>query len=307
VTAGAWTLNMASTTPSSGTLGAFTDGTLYNVTATLSDAAGNSQSDATTNEVTMDHLTALTLSVTGYSSATPLVINIGGSTRSFSANGTSVVTLNYNAAYTFAVTTQPTGQACTFPASAASPRTSISGTAGANATISVVCQSTNMTFTNSTALTVPVNTSSTPITLTSTLTVANNVQISDLNLYVNMTHSWMSDVSIRLTSPSGTNVLLMERPGSTSALNTVSAFTHAGCNYNNMSATLDDEAASTVESSCLNATPAVSGTRRPNNPLSAFDGVSTAGVWTLTIYDSHPRADGGSLTSWSMNVTTSGL
>jgi Ca2+-binding RTX toxin-like protein len=44
VTDGTWTLNLASATPSSGSLGSFLDGSSYTVTATVCDAAGNGTS-----------------------------------------------------------------------------------------------------------------------------------------------------------------------------------------------------------------------------------------------------------------------
>jgi hypothetical protein len=48
VSGGAWTLNLASATPSSGRLGSFLDGTAYTVTATVTDQAGNGTSGSGT-------------------------------------------------------------------------------------------------------------------------------------------------------------------------------------------------------------------------------------------------------------------
>lgn len=53
VTAGHWSLNTATATPASGTLGNFVDGR-YPVTATARDGAGNASTDITTNELTID-------------------------------------------------------------------------------------------------------------------------------------------------------------------------------------------------------------------------------------------------------------
>ena len=115
-----------------------------------------------------------------------------------------------------------------------------------------------------------------------------------------MTHTYMGDVSFDLTSPSGTTVRIVERPGSTAGINTLgnNASGDYGCSGDNMDATLDDEAGSSVEDSCN----PVSGTLTPNNPLSAFDGESAQGTWTLTIYDSYGTADGGTLNNWSLEV-----
>ena len=51
---GNWSLNTATAVPSSGTLGAFVNGQSYPVTATVTDAAGNSSTDITTNELTIN-------------------------------------------------------------------------------------------------------------------------------------------------------------------------------------------------------------------------------------------------------------
>ncbi|WP_143473853.1 Ig-like domain-containing protein [Limnohabitans sp. G3-2] len=50
---GTWSLDTGAATPTSGTLGSFTSGS-YAVTATVTDAAGNTRSDATSNELTID-------------------------------------------------------------------------------------------------------------------------------------------------------------------------------------------------------------------------------------------------------------
>ncbi|MCP4498597.1 MAG: hypothetical protein GY822_01345, partial [Deltaproteobacteria bacterium] len=50
---GDWSLDLATTSPANGTLGAFVDGT-YAVTATVTDEAGNAASDTTTNELVVD-------------------------------------------------------------------------------------------------------------------------------------------------------------------------------------------------------------------------------------------------------------
>jgi predicted nucleic-acid-binding Zn-ribbon protein len=51
VVSNVWSLNLATTAASSGTLGGFTNGTSYNVVATVTDAAGNATGDSTTNEI----------------------------------------------------------------------------------------------------------------------------------------------------------------------------------------------------------------------------------------------------------------
>ena len=63
-----------------------------------------------------------------------------------------------------------------------------------------------------------------------------------------------------------------------------------------LDATFDDEAAG--------ASPEfgdIIGTFTPDNPLSAFDGQSLAGDWTLTITDTNQPGDGTDLVSWSIS------
>ena len=50
---GDWSLDLGSATPSSGSLTPLTDGNTYSVTATITDAAGSSLSDSTSNELTV--------------------------------------------------------------------------------------------------------------------------------------------------------------------------------------------------------------------------------------------------------------
>jgi methionine-rich copper-binding protein CopC len=50
---GAWSLDLATAIPTSGALGSFVVGSSYPVTATITDIAGNSASDLTTNELTI--------------------------------------------------------------------------------------------------------------------------------------------------------------------------------------------------------------------------------------------------------------
>ncbi len=51
---GTWRLDTGATTPASGTLGAFVNGTSYPVVATITDAAGNATIDTSTNELRFD-------------------------------------------------------------------------------------------------------------------------------------------------------------------------------------------------------------------------------------------------------------
>lgn len=123
-------------------------------------------------------------------------------------------------------------------------------------------------------------------TINSTLIIApaDNVTIADLNVVVNITHTWINDLTVTLISPAGTQVQLVAAP-------CISA------EINNIVATFDDEGSAVV---CGN-NPGIGGTVIPIQSLSAFDGQSTQGTWTLRVADGWNQ-DGGALNSWSLNI-----
>lgn len=121
------------------------------------------------------------------------------------------------------------------------------------------------------------------VTVNSTLAVTDNLTLTDVNVSVNITHSWVNDLTLTLISPTGTAVQLVARPCANSALNDINA-------------TFDDAGVPLV---CAN-NPAISGTVKPTQVLSAFNGQSSAGTWTLRVLDS-ANQDGGSIVGWSLN------
>ncbi|ESU29046.1 fpp1 protein [Flavobacterium limnosediminis JC2902] len=140
----------------------------------------------------------------------------------------------------------------------------------------LVCSTTNST---NIPITVPDNG-----TGTSTITIAAGGTISDVNVTMNVNHTWIGDTVGTLTSPTGTVVQLYNRPcdsGSTNA---------------NISATFDDSGATPI---C----PGISGTVTPSSPLSAFNGLTSTGTWTLRIIDQATN-DSGTINSWSLNICT---
>lgn len=134
--------------------------------------------------------------------------------------------------------------------------------------------------------------------VTSTMNVGSNGNLTDLNVYINVTHTWVGDVKFTLTNQStGTVVTFFDRPG-------VPASTF-GCSGDNIDATLDDEAGSPVENQCAGSTPTISGSFTPNNSLSAFDGQSFSGNWILTASD-HVSSDTGTVNQWCLVPSLSG-
>ena len=91
---------------------------------------------------------------------------------------------------------------------------------------------------------------------------------------------------IELIGPDGTTVRLSNRRGG------------SGDNFTNT--VFDDEAATAIGSGAAPFT----GSFRPVEPLSAFDGKSVNGTWRLHIVDAAP-ADVGTVSDWGMTSRSS--
>jgi subtilisin-like proprotein convertase family protein len=147
------------------------------------------------------------------------------------------------------------------------------------------------TASDSPALAIP---DSNPAGVSTTITVADDFDITDLNVNLDITHTWVGDLIVTLESPAGTTAVLIDRMGTTSG--------GVGCSSNDLMITLDDEAATPIEDECQPGPPAASGSFTPNNPLSAFDGESSMGDWTLTVSD-NAGGDTGTLNTWGLEYS----
>jgi len=157
------------------------------------------------------------------------------------------------------------------------------GTATATATITVTAGSTSQTFTNNTDVT---------ISSSSTSTVSSSIVISgltgtleDVNVKVNIYHTYVSDLQITLISPSGTRIQLFNR--------------HGGGGNNILGTTFDDSATTSV----ANGAAPFTGTFRPTQLLGALNGKSPNGTWRLEVRD-FDRRDGGRIDNWSLVLKT---
>ncbi len=112
---------------------------------------------------------------------------------------------------------------------------------------------------------------------------------------VGVNHSYVGDLRFTLTSPAGTSVSFLDRPGFPAA--------GAGCDNNNLAAlTLDDDGGfPPIENQCVGAIDAAlpSGSFSPNAALSAFDGQTANGNWTLNVSDNLEQ-DTGSVRVFSL-------
>ena len=138
-----------------------------------------------------------------------------------------------------------------------------------------------------------------PAGVASAITVAGGPdEISDLDVRLDIEHTWVGDLRVELASPAGTRVVLVDQPRAPE-LGLV------GCGGNDIAAVADDEGADgTFEADCMNVRdpgPAYldGGAYAPNEALAAVDGEGADGVWTLTVADLAAR-DAGALVGWAL-------
>jgi serine protease len=121
----------------------------------------------------------------------------------------------------------------------------------------------------------------------STLTINQDLTIVELNVTINLSHTWDSDLRVWLVAPDGTYSTLVNRRGG------------SGDNFTNT--VFDDEAAQGI---WQGVGPFADG-YRPESRLSAFDGKSARGTWYLVVEDT-ALFDTGRLNGWSLTVQGSG-
>jgi subtilisin-like proprotein convertase family protein len=195
---------------------------------------------------------------------TNIVVNASGLTTS-----TYATILSGNTTYYWRST-------ATYTCGASSPSTPFSFT---TENVNVTCT----TFA-STDVPVPISASGTP-TITSTLNIPVSSTVLDVNvLNLGITHTYINDLKVKLTSPAGTIRTLLDSPCSA---------------QDNILINFDDESANNYGS--YPCPPTNNGTYKPNQSLAVFDGQTTMGNWTLTVQDIASE-DGGSLNAWSVNV-----
>lgn len=133
-----------------------------------------------------------------------------------------------------------------------------------------------------------------PAGVTSTLNAPTSFILTDVNVRVEITHTYVGDLFIKIRSPLGTEVTLLDRPG-------VPATTF-GCGNDNMNVTFDDAAAQVLEAYCPGSNPWYSGAAKPVGLLSAFNGQDVQGNWVLTVVDAAGQ-DVGSVADWELITT----
>jgi subtilisin-like proprotein convertase family protein len=124
-----------------------------------------------------------------------------------------------------------------------------------------------------------------PAGLTSTIDIAEDLNIEKVSVTVKIDHTWVSDITLTLESPNGTIIELLSGACDSS---------------DNIDVTFDDAGSDIV----CSGTPVISGIIKPTQALFAFNGESSNGVWKLKVVDGAVD-DTGSLQSWSLEICTS--
>src|SRR5262249_35762806 len=134
--------------------------------------------------------------------------------------------------------------------------------------------------------------------VTVSLVTADTTTVNGLQLTFNFSplHTYYDDINMQLTHvDTATTVTLMSGSGTDNS-DICGPYTLSDAG----SITFDAAAAAeTTGSSCI-----PSGTYKPDNPLSAFNGQSMAGTWQLKVWDD-ASTDTGTLSSWSLSMQQS--
>jgi subtilisin-like proprotein convertase family protein len=122
-------------------------------------------------------------------------------------------------------------------------------------------------------------------TETSNLPVSTVGTVAKVTVTINIMHTFDSDLTIFVLSPTGTAVELSAQNGG------------GGANYTNT--VFDDDAATSI----VDGSPPFTGTFKPEIPLATLNGEAVNGTWQLQVLDG-ADGDGGALNGWSMQITS---
>lgn len=130
-----------------------------------------------------------------------------------------------------------------------------------------------------------------PVGATSTFNIpAGMGNITDLNVALRITHTFIGDLTGTLKSPTGTTITLFAQP-------CIDDY------HGPLDVTFDDAG---IVGACAPTPGGLSGTILPTQALSAFNGQDPTGMWTLFVVDAGP-ADVGNIESWSLNICSATL
>lgn len=114
-----------------------------------------------------------------------------------------------------------------------------------------------------------------------------NITINEVEVSVKINHTWISDLTCRLISPTGTNIILFQNQcntGQPGNEDVDATFTASGSAL-----------------SCLPSNPRIAGRVIPQQSFANLNNQNAQGNWTLRITDNSAE-DGGQLVSWSLKL-----
>jgi subtilisin-like proprotein convertase family protein len=120
--------------------------------------------------------------------------------------------------------------------------------------------------------------------VTSTIAVGSTGIVQDVNVTVNVTHTYDNDLTLSLITPGGVTIPLSNRRG--------------GSSNNFTNTVFDDEATTPISSGAAPFT----GSFRPESPLSVADNLSATGNWKFKVVDQIAQ-DTGTIDNWTLSIT----
>ena len=121
-----------------------------------------------------------------------------------------------------------------------------------------------------------------------TINITFDAPIQDLNVLVDLTHTWLEDLSLYLETPEGKRYLMSSSLGGSGDDYTQTYF--------------DQEAIIAIEE----GTPPFTGSFRPVQDLSSLYGMSSKGLWKLVVLDQY-KEDTGSLRAFELQLCAEGI
>ena len=207
---------------------------------------------------------------------------------STTANFSNIILTQNNLTTTsaFVPTTTPLSNTATYywRVLAKNTCTNTAYTTGSFTTGTITC----LTY-NSTNVPRTISASGSPL-VTSTLTFPHGGNITDINITnITGTHDYIADLTFTIRSPTNTDVVLLDQP------------CDAEKNFN---IGFDDQ--TTKYAGTYPCPPTDGLLYQPNNFLTALNGTSATGTWTLRVKDNY-AGDGGSLTAWGLRVCVNNI
>lgn len=149
-------------------------------------------------------------------------------------------------------------------------------------TVTTTCN----TYTNTTPVVIPdgLGANTQGAAVTSTISVPATGNISDVNVTMNVTHTYPQDLVLQLAHPNTTTF--------------VNVWNRACAGNDNFNITVSDG------SPAFSCVANMTGTFAPSSPLSAFNNLPANGTWTLAAADFY-NDDTGTINNWAIEVCTS--